>query len=520
MALPLRLLLVEDSADDADLILHELRRAGYDPTCERVQTAAELKAALTQRPWDLVIADYVLPHFSAPGALTLVQESGLDLPFIVVSGAIGEETAVQAMRAGARDYIMKGNLARLAPAIVRELHEAEARRERKQLEEQLRQAQRLEAIGRLAGGVAHDFNNLLTVISSRSQFILDRLPSTEPSRREAGLILEAARRAAALTRQLLVFSRGQLLQTRALNLNLVVAEMEGMLQRLIGERIHLQAFLDPTLGRVKADQSHVEQVIMNLVVNARAAMPDGGRLTIETANVDLDDSYCRARVGTSPGPHVMLAVTDDGVGMDAETQSHLFEPFFTTKGIMGTGLGLAVVYGIVKQSGGSISVVSAPGQGTSIKIHLPRVDTTGEETEPSAVFAGSVAGTETILLVEDDEDVRAVVGEILRGHGYTVLEAHDGDQALQLSAVHEGVIHLVVTDLVMPHLGGRELVDRMMPGRPDVRVLFVSGYTDDTITDYEALGAYFLEKPFAAPDLVRKVREVLNTPRKGTVATG
>ena len=520
MALPLRLLLVEDSADDADLILHELRRAGYDPTCERVQTAAEMQAALAQRSWDLVIADYVLPHFSAPDALTLVQESGLDLPFIVVSGAIGEETAVQAMRAGARDYIMKGNLARLAPAIVRELHEAGARRERKQLEEQLRQAQRLEAIGRLAGGVAHDFNNLLTVISSRSQFILDRLPSTEPSRREAGLILEAARRAAALTRQLLVFSRGQLLQTRALNLNFVVAEMEGMLRPLIGERINMQSFLDPTLGRVKADKSHVEQVIMNLVVNARAALPDGGRLTIETANVDLDDAYCRARVGTSPGPHVMLAVTDNGAGMDAETQSHLFEPFFTTKGIMGTGLGLAVVYGIVKQSGGSISVLSAPGQGTSIKIHLPRVDTTAEETELSSVFAGSGAGTETILLVEDDEDVRAVVGEILRSHGYTVMEAHDGDQALQLSAVHEGVIHLVITDLVMPHVCGRELFDRMMPRRPDVRVLFVSGYADDTITDYDALGAYFLEKPFAAADLVRKVREVLNTPRKGTTATG
>ena len=271
---------------------------------------------------------------------------------------------------------------------------------------------------------------------------------------------------------------------------------------------------------MKADQSHVEQVIMNLVVNARAALPDGGRLTIETANVDLDDAYCRARVGTSPGPHVMLAVTDDGAGMDAETQSHLFEPFFTTKGIMGTGLGLAVVYGIVKQSGGSISVVSAPGQGTSIKIHLPRVDTTGEETEPSHGLRGIGRRDRDDPPRRGRRDVRAVVGEILRSHGYTVLEAHDGDQALQLSAVHEGVIHLVVTDLVMPHMGGRELFDRMMPRRPDVRVLFVSGYANDTITDYDALGADFLEKPFAATDLVRKVREVLNTPRKGTPATG
>ena len=306
-----------------------------------------------------------------------------------------------------------------------------------------------------------------------------------------------------------------------MNLNFVVAEMEGMLRRLIGERVDLQAtFLDPTLGLVNADQGHVEQVIMNLVVNARDAMPDGGRLTIETANVDLDEAYCRARVGTSPGPHVMLAVTDDGIGMDAETQAHVFEPFFTTKGTTGMGLGLAVVYGIVKQIGGSIAVVSAPGHGASITIHLPRVDATAGETEPSPVFAGSVTGTETILLVEDEADVRTVLGEILRSHGYTVLEAHDGDQALQVSAVYEGVIDLVVADLVMPNLGGRELVGRMLPDRPDARVLFISGYTDEAVSDCDALGADLLEKPFTATGLVHNVREVLNSPRKSTPASG
>jgi signal transduction histidine kinase len=517
MAQPLRLLMVEDSAADAERVVRELRRAGYAATCERVQTAPALQAALQQGPWDLVISDYVLPSFSAPAALSLVQGSAPDLPFIVVSGAIGEETAVQIMRAGARDYITKDDLTRLGPAIVRELREAETRRERKQLEEQYRQAQRLEAVGRLAGGVAHDFNNLLTVIASRSQFLLQRLEPGDPSRREATLILDAAMKAAQLTRQLLVFSRGQLLQTMPLDLNTIVAEMEPMLRRVIGEQIALHTALAPALGRVMADQGHIEQVVMNLVVNARDAMREGGRLVIETSNVELDEAYCRSRVGARPGPHVRLSVSDTGVGMDAEVQAHLFEPFFTTKESGGTGLGLAVVYGIVKQCGGCTSVSSEPAHGTAFTIHFPRVDTAAAPPEPPKPFTAALGGSETILLVEDEAEVRAVVGEILRAYGYTVLEARDGREALGLAGGHRGAIHLVMTDIVMPEMGGLELVRRLTPERPDVKVLYVSGYSDDSITDYAALGGAFLEKPFTAPVLARKVREVLRpaarTPR-------
>jgi two-component system, cell cycle sensor histidine kinase and response regulator CckA len=511
MTTPLRVLLVEDSSDDAELIVRELRRAGYEATWERVQTADALDAALARGPWDVVISDYVLPHFSAPAALARVQQSGVDVPFIVVSGAIGEETAVQAMRAGARDYIMKGNLTRLVPAIVRELREAEARREHKQLEEQVLQAQRLEAVGRLAGAVAHDFNNLLTVIGGRSQFLLRRLGPADPERREAGLILEAANRAAALTRQLLLFSRGQPLESRPVNLNAIVTAMDPMLRRLIGEQIAFSTVLEPELGDVLADESRLEQVVMNLVVNARDAMPDGGRLTIETGTVVLDEAYCRARVDARPGPYVVLDVTDTGVGMDAAAQAHLFEPFFTTKGPTGTGLGLSVVYGIVKQCDGFVSVTSGPGRGSSFKIHLPRVAAGAEAAETPRALAPTSGGSETILLVEDAGDVRAVAGEMLREEGYTVLEAENGADALGVARRHPAVIDLLVTDVVMPEMGGCELVRRLTSERPDMRVLYVSGYTDDSIKNYDALGAAFLEKPFNSLTLARKVREVLGT---------
>ena len=509
MALPLRLLLVEDSPDDAELLLRELRRAGYEPSCERVQTAAAMQLALG-RGWDVVISDHALPHFSAPAALALLKESGLDLPFIIVSGAIGEETAVQAMHDGAHDYIGKNNLTRLGPAIVRARRETETRREHQALEEQVRQTQRLEAVVRLAGGVAHDFNNLLTVIGSRSQLLLQRLPPGDPVRREAMLILDAAQKAAGLTRQLLLFSRGQLPQARVLNLNGVVTDLEPMLRRLIKENIALQTALDPGLGHVMADPGHLEQVVMNLIVNARDAMPDGGRLTIETRNVEIDEAYCRSRVGARPGPHVMLEVIDTGIGMDAAIQSHLFEPFFTTKGTRGTGLGLSVVYGIVKQSGGFMSVVSEPHQGSSFRIHLPRVEAPLQAPAPARTFTRVMGGSETILLVEDEVDVRVVVAEMLRSLGYTVLEASDGDEASTVAGDHTGQIHLLVSDIVMPEMGGRELARRLKAARPDVRVLFVSGYADESHADPLGQDAAFLEKPFTSPVLARKVREVLN----------
>jgi len=387
-----------------------------------------------------------------------------------------------------------------------------------QLEDQLRQTQKVEAVGRLAGGVAHDFNNLLTVITGRAEMLLSRLGSDDPLRRHVQLIGKTAERAAALTRQLLAFSRKQVLQPKVLDLQAVVAGMEKMLRRLIGEDIELVAVPDPALGRVKADPGQLEQVILNLVVNARDAMPEGGRLTLETADVELDEAYARRHAGATPGRYVMLAVSDTGVGMDAATQARLFEPFFTTKGPgKGTGLGLATVYGIVKQSGGNIWVYSEPGRGTTFKIYLPRVDEAVEAVEPGQVLAEWPRGWETVLLVEDEEGVRDLAREIIQLQGYTVLEARHPGEALLVNEEHAGRIHLLVTDVVMPQMSGRELADRLASMRSETKVLYMSGYTDDAIVRHGVLDAHtpFVQKPFTPEALLRKIREVLDTPRKG-----
>jgi two-component system cell cycle sensor histidine kinase/response regulator CckA len=385
--------------------------------------------------------------------------------------------------------------------------------ERKRLEDHLRQAQKMEAIGRLAGGVAHDFNNLLTVISGRAQIELARPELSEPSRRNVDLIAEAARRASALTRQLLAFSRKQVLQPRVLDVDIVVARLEPLLRRLIGEDIDLVTATEPVLGRVRADPGQLEQVVMNLAVNARDAMPQGGRLTIETANVELDEAYARQQADVHPGPYVLLAVSDTGVGMDAETQAHLFEPFFTTKGVgEGTGLGLATVYGIVKQSGGHITAYSEPGRGATIKIYLPRVDAASElrEAEPEAVVLRR--GSETVLLVEDDEAVRELTREVLEMQGYSVLAVADAAEAPRVVEGASGPIHLLVTDVVMPRLSGRELTERLRSLRPGLRVLYISGYADTAIVHHGVLdpGTPFLQKPFTPDALLRSVRKVLD----------
>jgi two-component system cell cycle sensor histidine kinase/response regulator CckA len=382
-------------------------------------------------------------------------------------------------------------------------------------EEQLRQWQRVEAIGRLAGGVAHDFNNLLMTIKGCSELLLGELDSHDSRREEVEEIRKAAERATALTRQLLAFGRRQVLQPQVLDLNEVVANMDRMLQRLIGEDIHLLTVPDPELWPVTVDPGQIEQVIMNLAVNARDAMPGGGKLTIETANVVLDEDYARRHVSVKPGPCVMLAVTDNGCGMDKEIQSHLFEPFFTTKAKgEGTGLGLSTVYGIVKQSGGNIWAYSEPGLGTTFKIYLPRAEEAVKTYRPKIAPTVSPGGSETILLVEDEEAVRAIVSKILQNKGYTVLEAHHGHEALQICKDHQGPIHLMVTDVVMPHMSGSELAERLTSLRPELRVLFMSGYPDKAIVHHGVLGAgtSFLQKPFALSALECKVRDLLDTP--------
>ena len=628
----LRLLLIEDSENDAHLLVRELKRAGYDVGYERVDTEETLNAALDRQTWDLAIGDYSMPQFSGMAALRIIQERGLDLPFISVSGTITEETAVAAMRAGAKDYVTKGHLQRLIPAIERELRESEARAARRdaeasfatlvefapigiyrsnpagqflsvnsalvrmlgydssdevlqldmgrdvyadaderqrlldrdtysdrqyddveatwkrrdgrllqvqlsvravrnaagevdyyetfvrdatdqrRLQQQLTQSQKMEAIGRLAGGVAHDFNNLLTVITSYSDLVFQDLPPDDPRRDDVDQVRKAADGAAALTRQLLAFSRQQVLEPKVIDLNSVVDNLKKILQRVIGEDVELATVLAAELGAVKADVSQIEQILMNLAVNARDAMPTGGKLTIETTNVDYDPERQQRSDGSRE--FVMLAVTDTGTGMDEATKAKIFEPFFTTKQPgKGTGLGLATVYAIVTQAGGFIWVYSELGHGTSFKIYLPRVDAVA--TTAAVARIDLPRGTETVLLVEDAAAVRAVARQVLQRQGYRVLEASEGEDALRLAARHQGTIDLVVTDVVMPRVGGRELAERLLVVRPETRVLYMSGYTDDSVVRHGILegGVAYLQKPFSPEGLVRKVREVLDAPK-------
>jgi PAS domain S-box-containing protein len=385
--------------------------------------------------------------------------------------------------------------------------------EQRRLEEQFRQAQKMEAVGQLAGGIAHDFNNLLTAILGNTQLLLRDLPPADAMRADVEEIRKASERAATLTRQLLAYSRRQMLQPEILDLTVVVAEMDRMLRRLIGEHIALVTVLAPDLGRVRADPSQVEQVLVNLAVNARDAMPAGGKLTIETANVELDDAYAAAHLGAAPGPYVMLAVTDTGTGMDATVRAHLFEPFFTTKEVgKGTGLGLATVYGIVKQSGGHISVYTEPGHGSSFKVYLPRTAPATPPAAPAAPRPPAARGSETILIVEDDPAVLALSSRALEAQGYTVLAAADGTAALRIVERHGGPIHLLLTDVVMPGMSGREVAEQLAARRAGIRMLYMSGYPGDAVVHRGALapGSAFLQKPFTPDGLARKVRDVLD----------
>ena len=794
----LRLLIIEDSEDDALLIVRDMRRAGYEPTYERVDTEGGVRAALEGKSWDIVVSDFNMPHFTGIDALKLLRDRDQDTPFIFVSGTIGEDIAVEAMRAGAQDYVTKGNLRRLVPAIERELREAVARRERRSAEARyrvlfdqhphplwvfdreslrflevneaavrhygysreeflsmtieairppseipvlhdylgrqyvghhqagvwrhqkkdgtiievdatahdvdlfdrptrlvavvditerrraeaalqarerqqaavaklgeraintidlstlfaaavslvsetldveyskvlelqpdgewlllrsgvgwregtvgharvgtgedsqagyalrhnspivsedlrhdsrfrgtdllhshgvlssvtvvipgkqrpfgvlgahtnrsrtftqddvhflqavahilgttidrdrtevtLRQSQRLESVGRLAGGVAHDFNNVLTAIFGYADLVAEEMPPGSPIRADLQEIRKAAERASGLTRQLLAFSRQQVLQPLVLSLNDVIVNLDKMLQRLIGADVELRCSLAAGLGNVRADPGQIEQVIVNLVVNARDAMPRGGKLTIETANAELSQQYAEMHQPVISGRYVMLAATDTGSGMTPEIKARLFEPFFTTKEPgKGTGLGLATVYGIVKQSGGYIWVYSEPGHGATFKIYLPRVDEAAVELVEHEVIGG-VTGTETILLAEDDGVLRPLAKTLLEKHGYNVLAAANAQEALELLAGHDGPLHLLITDIVMPGTSGRELARRLADLRPDTRVLYISGYTDDAIVRHGMLepGLHFLQKPFTPATLAEKVRAVLD----------
>jgi len=765
LAQRLRVLLVEDDPNDAELLLRELRRAGFDPVWRRVDTEQAYADSLGP-DIDIILSDYSMPQFDGPRALKLLQQRELEIPFIIVSGTIGEAVAVECMRAGANDYLMKSNLARLGPTIVRELQEAENRRarrraeaalresedrhrdliehgrdlicthdltgrilsvnrtaaellgydqetllsknvqeilfsgfqnefdsyiaalqntgsaqgtmaiqtrtgeqrvwdysntlrtegvavpivrgmahdvteqsqaenalrenqarlagivnsamdaiisadseqrivlfnaaaerilgcpateaigqsidrfiperfrerhqqhirdfgetgvtlrsmrsfaeltalradseefpieasisqievegkklftvilrditERKQLEEQFRQSQKMEAIGRLAGGVAHDFNNMLTAIIGYSQLVKAQLDEESPLRHDIEEIEKAGQRAAGLTAQLLAFSRKQVLQPKVLDLNEVISVVDKMLRRLIGEDIDLVTITRPGMGHVKADPGQIEQILLNLAVNSRDAMPRGGKLTIETRNMDLDEGYASSHADVVPGQYVMLAVSDTGHGLDAETQSHIFEPFFTTKEQgKGTGLGLSTVFGIVKQSGGHIWLYSEPGHGATFKIYFPRIDEPADATAAPTKSVESLYGSENILVVEDDEAVRNVARLALEKYGYTVLEAERGAQALEAFGPLATAIDLVMTDVIMAGMSGPELVVRLQELHPDVKVLYVSGYTEEATIHHGVLteGIAFLQKPFTPDGLARKIRQLLS----------
>ena len=634
----LRILHLEDDPRDAELIRARLEEAGVNCRITRVDRRENFITELESHEFDLILTDYTLPAFDGGQALQVARASHPEIPFVYVSGTIGEDAAIQALVNGATDYVLKHDLRRLVPAIQRATREADDKKrrreaemalrkseekyrriletaeegiwlvdannvttfanrrlaemlgyrqeemsgrsfleflddegrsaaredlarlrggkrtqrelllrsprgnqvwalicanrilddaghyagslamitdvtERRQTQEQLLQSQRLESVGRLAGGIAHDFNNLLTVIGGYSDLLLAKIPADDPIGKDLREIRKAGERAAALTRQLLAFSRKQILEPKVLDLNDIVADLQKMLRRLIGEDVELTAARTPGLGRVKADPGQVEQVLMNLVVNARDAMPEGGKLTIEAANVALDEAYAAHHVAVRPGEYVMLAVSDTGCGMDEATKSRIFEPFYTTKERgKGTGLGLSTVYGIVKQSGGYVWVYSEPGQGSTFKIYLPRVEDPADKLSQGKARAVAPGGSEVVLLAEDEPVVRGLARRILESNGYTVFEARDGVEALEICERHQEVIHLMVTDVVMPKMSGRELAKRLETLRPAMKVLYLSGYTENAIVHHGVLdpGTAFLQKPFTPDHLARKVREVLD----------
>ncbi|MBI3873390.1 MAG: response regulator [candidate division Zixibacteria bacterium] len=649
---PIRILYIEDSPADFELAEHELRKAGIPVVMRRVEEHDEFVRALDEFAPQLIISDFSLPSFDAFAALQVVRATRPTLPFILCTGTIGDELAVEIMRGGATDYVLKTRMGRLVPSVLRALQEVKERAERERVqneliesehrytilftnmplgfacnevvldehgqpcdyifrevngafetqmglsrndllgkratevmpwlgttgqdllnnfsrvalhneifrfqhfweplqiwhdvtaysprkgfvvtlvrdittekqmeidlhnsEQQLLHSQKMEAVGRLAGGIAHDFNNLLTVISGFSYLVLKRLGPSDPLRREVEEIHRAAERAAALTWQLLAFSRKQVTQPKVIDLNAIVTDVSKMLRRLLGEDVTLHTTLAPSLGCVRADPSHLEQVITNLAVNARDAMPSGGSLEIETANVTFKKSAAPGFTRDPAGESVMLAVRDTGTGMDEATRARIFEPFFTTKEQgKGTGLGLSTVFGIVGQCGGQITVETAPGCGTTMRVFMPRVTAAEVKADSTPVTAAELTGSETILVAEDDDAVRRLVQTTLEACGYTVIAARNGSEAELLSSRHPATIHLLLTDVVMPGVSGSELAEWIVTQRPDMRVLFMSGYTDDTIVHHGLREGQidFLEKPFSPDRLAAKVREVLDPQR-------
>jgi signal transduction histidine kinase len=514
----IRLLLVED--DEEDYLLTSKLLKGSAPGKLEVNWVQSYDRALEElrTPYNICLVDYGL---GAQNGLALIQQAiveGFRGPMILLTGQGDYGLDVEAMRAGAADYLVKGQTtpALMERVIRHSMDRKDAEAAQQHSEAQLRQAQKMEAIGRLAGGVAHDFNNLLSVILGYSGLLTEGLPPGDALRADLEAIHQAGLRAADLTRHLLAFSRQQVLKPRALDLSVIVAGMQTMLRRLINEDVELKSLASPPLPRIMADAGQLEQVVMNLALNARDAMPSGGTLTIETALVELGEGRDPQLLEAKPGQYVMLAVTDTGGGMDQATQSRIFEPFFSTKGAgKGTGLGLATVFGIVTQSDGMLEVHSEPGMGTTFRVYFPT--TTGPRLVRSSLPPrpdSSSGGTETILLVEDEPLLRQLGCTILRKRGYNVLDAQDGVDALLVAEQHAGTIDLLLTDVVMPRMGGRPLAENLLALRPDVKVIYMSGYTDDVVVRNGLVEATlnFIQKPISPAGLARKIRDVLDAP--------
>ena len=509
-----RILLVDDDPQAKPLIEISLAEARFERQIEVVTTVrAGLVGILADRH-DIYLIDQRLPDGTGIELIREAKAQGVTKPLILLTGFGSGALDEAALREGAADYVEKHLVSsHLERSIRYALRNWQTGRVLQERDEQLRQAQKLEAIGRLAGGVAHDFNNLLTAIIGYTDLLRERLPEDDPTTRDVAQIRRAADRATALTRQLLAFSRKQFLTPTVLDINETVLGLLTMLQRAIGEHIETTTRLWPALGLVKADASQLEQVIVNVVLNARDAMPTGGHLSIETANIELTAEQIKAEgLSIPPGDYVMLAVGDTGIGMDASTRARAFEPFFTTKPKgKGTGLGLATVYGIVEQSGGGIALETAPGRGTAIRIYLPVTDAVAEEPEPAPVPVAT-EGSETLLLVEDNAAVRELSARALRRRGYTVYEAAGGDEAIDWSTRSPIKPDLLVTDVVMPGLSGPNLAARLMQQNPKMRVLYVSGYSDDATAVHGAFwgGVPLLQKPFTPAQLAERVRATLD----------
>jgi len=526
MTQPLPFIHLENNPADAELIATTLRDAGIQCQLKQAQTREEFLAALRQEGFRLILAETAVPGFDGAAALSLARTLHPDVPFLFVSGTQGEEFAIDIMQHGATDYISKQRLGRLVPSIKRTLRELDGRLERRRAEDalrvsekQFRQAQKMEAVGRLAGGLAHDFNNLLTVIMGHSQVLLGELPSGSPIRAKIEEMQKAGERAASLIGQLMAFSRKQPLEPKILPLNSVVGNVESMLRRLIGEDIQLVIRPDPYNGHVTADPGQLEQVLMNLVVNARDAMPNGGLLAIETSQTELARTPMHHLHPLPLGQYVKLTVTDTGCGMNADVLAHLFEPFFTTKEEhKGTGLGLSTVFGIVTTCGGGIDVWSQVGHGTTFDLYFPRVNpqaTTADVTAPQGRLR---QGSETILLVEDDSGVRNLVRHELAKTGYQVIEAKNGVEACLTATQQNYHVDLLLTDVVMPGMNGRELAQHLSVIKPNLRVLFMSGYLDDISVNsgMDPHRTTFLQKPFTPDLLLRTVRALLDSSAPAT----